>query len=79
MGDTHFSGPVHSEGGFVGDITLDTSITALTDSSGGTSGGDTVAAVAAATTDTTAASLTSTQNAIATLAAKINAIQAALS
>lgn len=61
---------------------------ALTDSSTGASGGNTIAAVAAATaaaTDTTAASLTSTnasitalKNAVATLAAKQNAIIAAL-
>lgn len=78
MGATHFSGPVYSEGGFVGDVQLSTSITPLTDSSGGTSGGDTIAAVAAATTDTTAASLVSTQNAVATLAAKLDALIAAL-
>jgi hypothetical protein len=63
-------------------------IVSLTDSSGGASGGNTVPAVAAATaatTDTSAASLTSTnaaitaiKNDIATLAAKVNALLAAV-
>lgn len=71
-----------------GGVLQQSAITALTDSSGGTSGGNTVAAVPAATaasTDTSAASLTSTnasitaiKNDIATLAAKVNAINAAI-
>lgn len=47
----------------------------LTDNSGGTSGGDTVAAIAGVDgTGSNAASLVDTQNAIATLSAKINAL-----
>lgn len=71
-----------------GGVLQQAAITALTDSSGGTSGGNTVPAVpaaTAATTDTSAASLTSTnasitalKNDIATLAAKVNAINAAI-
>lgn len=71
-----------------GGVLQQSAITALTDSSGGTSGGNTVAAVPAATaasTDTSAASLTSTnaaitalKNDVATLTAKINAINAAI-
>jgi hypothetical protein len=53
------------------------SVAALTDSSGGTSGGDTIAAIVAAT-DVTAAGLATTKNAIATLAAKVNALIALL-
>ncbi|HGW4305879.1 TPA: hypothetical protein ACNIEN_001974 [Klebsiella pneumoniae] len=70
-----------------GGVLLQTAIVAITDSSGGTSGGNTVAAVpaaTAATTDATAASLTSTNAAIAaikndfaTLSAKYNALLAA--
>ncbi len=45
------------------------SITALTDNSGGTSGGNTIAVVSDTAT---------TKNAVATLAAKVNAIIAAL-
>ncbi|MGH8431021.1 MAG: hypothetical protein ACREUF_11530 [Solimonas sp.] len=52
---------------------------ALTDNSGGTSGGDTIANVAAAAVDTSAAQRTATQNAIATLAARVNSIEAKLS
>lgn len=51
----------------------------LTDNSGGTSGGNTIAAVAAATTTATSADLATTKNAIATLAAKVNALEAVLS
>lgn len=71
-----------------GGVLQQTAIVAITDSSGGTSGGNTVAAVpaaTAATTDTTAASLTSTNAAIAaikndfaTLSAKYNALLAAV-
>lgn len=71
-----------------GGVLQQAAITALTDSSGGTSGGNTVPAVpaaTAATTDTSAASLTSTnaaitalKNDVATLAAKLNAINAAI-
>lgn len=71
-----------------GGVLQQSAITALTDSSGGTSGGNTVAAIpaaTAATTDTSAASLASTnasitalKNDIATLTAKINAINAAI-
>lgn len=71
-----------------GGVLQQAAITALTDSSGGTSGGNTVPAVpaaTAATTDTSAASLASTnasitalKNDIATLAAKVNAINAAI-
>lgn len=71
-----------------GGVLQQTAVPALTDSSGGTSGGNTVAAVpaaTAATTDTSAASLTSTnaaitavKNDIATLAAKLNAVIAAV-
>lgn len=71
-----------------GGVLQQSAITNLTDSSGGTSGGNTVAAIpaaAAATTDTSAASLTSTnaaitalKNDVATLTAKINAINAAI-
>lgn len=50
----------------------------LTDNSGGTSGGATIAAIAGAV-DPTAATVASTANAIATLAAKINAIEDKLS
>ena len=78
MGASHFSGPVVSDNGFEGDISISTSITTLTDSSGGTSGGDTVAAIADDTT-TGSADLDDVQNAIATLAAKINEIISALS
>ena len=85
MSATHYSGPVVSAGGFIGTVKGATSgIGLLTDSSGGTSGGATIPAVPAATaasTDTTAASLASTnaaitalKNDIATLAAKVNAI-----
>lgn len=48
----------------------------LTDSSGGTSGGATVAAIAGTVGDATAATVASTANAIATLAAKVNALEA---
>lgn len=88
MAATHFSGPVVSPGGFVGPMSGATTVTVLTDSSGGTSGGETVPAVpaaTAATTDTSAASLTSTnaaitaiKNDVATLAAKLNALIASL-
>lgn len=71
-----------------GGVLQQAAITALTDSSGGTSGGNTVPVVpaaTAATTDTSAASLTSTnaaitalKNDVATLAAKLNAINAAI-
>ncbi|MEX3036437.1 hypothetical protein AB4K08_01020 [Serratia fonticola] len=71
-----------------GGVLQQTSIVAITDSSGGTSGGNTVAAVpaaTAATTDATAASLASTNAAItaikndfATLSAKYNALLAAV-
>lgn len=44
----------------------------LTDNSGGTSGGDTIAAITDAGTGE--AELVSTQNAIATLAAKVNSL-----
>lgn len=54
-------------------------IAALTDSSGGTSGGNTVGAITGVDgTASNAAGLVTTKNALATLAAKINAIQAAL-
>ena len=89
MAATHFSGPVYSAGGFVGSIKgASAGIGLLTDSSGGTSGGATIPAVpaaTAATTDTSAASLASTnaaitaiKNDIATLAAKLNALNTAL-
>lgn len=56
------------------DKTLSTPPAALTDNSGGTSGGDTVAAI---TLDAlNAAGRDSTRDAIATLAAKINALRA---
>lgn len=71
-----------------GGVLQQAAITALTDSSGGTSGGNAVPVVpaaTAATTDTSAASLTSTnasitalKNDIATLAAKCNALLAAV-
>ncbi|ELQ6226004.1 hypothetical protein ACMS02_001390 [Cronobacter turicensis] len=71
-----------------GGVLQQAAITAITDSSGGTSGGNTVAAVpaaTAATTDTSAASLASTNAAIAaikndfaTLSAKYNALLAAV-
>lgn len=69
-----------------GGVLQQTTITALTDSSGGTSGGNTVPVIpvaTAATTDATAASLSSTnaaltaiRNDIATLAARANALLA---
>lgn len=88
MAATHFSGPVVSPGGFVGPISgALTSVTQLTDSSGGTAN-NTIAAIPAATaadTDTSAASLASTNASIdaitdglADLAAKVNAIIAAM-
>jgi hypothetical protein len=72
-----------------GTISPQPAITALTDSSGGTSGGNTIAAIAVASAsigaDTSAATVASVnvslgevKNAIATLAAKVNAINAAL-
>lgn len=71
-----------------GGVLQQATVANLTDSSGGTSGGNTVAAIpaaTAATTDTTAASLTSTnaaitavKNDVATLAAKVNAINTAI-
>jgi hypothetical protein len=75
MGATHFSGPVVSDGGFQGDITSNAigDITAFTDSTGGTVS-DTLAGAAGA--NPTAAEF---ENAIASLAAKINDILAALS
>lgn len=76
------------DGVAIAGVTVQSAITALTDSSGGTSGGNTVPAVAAATaatTDTSAASLVSTnaaitalKNDIATLTAKQNATLAAI-
>lgn len=74
MADTHFSGPVHSAGGFVGDLTSDSiaAITTLTDSSGGTAN-DTIAAISGSGADA------DINNNFADLAAKINAILAALS
>ena len=51
-------------------------VVALTDSSAGTSGGDTIAEVVAAAGEPTASSLAETKNAIATLAAKVNALVA---
>lgn len=87
MAATHFSGPVVSPGGFVGPITGAIVLTPLTDSSGGVAD-NTIAVIPAATaavTDTTAASLTSTnasitaiKNGLADLAAKVNALIAAL-
>ncbi|HFT5239553.1 TPA: hypothetical protein ACGTP8_000286 [Yersinia enterocolitica] len=69
-----------------GGVLQQATITALTDSSGGTSGGNTVPvipAATAATTDATAASLTSTnaaltaiRNDVATLAARLNVLLA---
>ena len=74
-----------------GGVLQQSAITALTDSSGGTSGGNTIAAipavVAAATSADTAtlptktsvdATVTAIKNDIATLAAKVNAINAAI-
>lgn len=49
-------------------------VVALTDSSGGVSGGNTVGLINAASVDTSAAKLTDTAAAIATLAAKVNAL-----
>ena len=88
MAATHFNGPVVSANGFVGPMSgALTGVTQLTDSSGGTAN-NTIAAIPAATaasTDTSAASLTSTnasidalKDAVADLAAKVNAIIAAL-
>jgi hypothetical protein len=77
MAQTRFSGPVVSDNGFVGDISLSTSVASLTDNSGGTSGGDTIAAIADGN-NAGSADLAETQNAIATLSAKVNAILAAL-
>lgn len=51
----------------------------LTDNSGGTSGGSTIASVAAAPVDTNAAGLASTRNAVATLAARLNLVEAKIS
>ena len=77
MAQTRFTGPVVSDNGFVGDVVLSTSVATLTDNSGGTSGGNTIAAIADGN-NAGSADLAATQNAIATLSAKVNAILAAL-
>lgn len=71
MSRTTFSGPVASDNGFIGDVVLSTDITTLTDSSGGTAS-NTIAAIGGTYSQTEVA------NAIASLAAKVNEILAAL-
>jgi hypothetical protein len=71
MASTTFSGPVTSTAGFVGDISISTAITQLTDNSGGTAS-DTIAAIGATYSQTEVA------NAVASLAAKIDEILTAL-
>jgi hypothetical protein len=77
MAGTHFTGPVYSANGFVGDLTGSVTgvlagVTALTDNSGGTAS-DTIADVPATYTEATLA------DQIASLTAKINEIITALS
>lgn len=50
----------------------------LTDNSGGTSGVGTIAVIGAAVSFPTAAALADTANAVATLAARLNALEAAV-
>lgn len=59
-------------------LTEAANVATLTDDSGGTSGGNTISAIAGDGSGATAATVASCANAVATLAAKINAIQAAL-
>ena len=62
----------------IGGVKEAADVVTLTDNSGGTSGGNTIAVIGAGSTDTSAAKLTDTANAIATLAAKIDAILAVM-